>query len=247
MTVLRSLCLSISLSASVSLSLLILASFFLFLPCFSALRRSCDHFYGQVSLSFSSLLHCVFFFPPLLLLLLLLITSLALVLWHSTNFNIPHIDFLITPLPFATPPLSLSLSPLLCDSPLSLPSFCLSFYGGQLHARWGPLSQLLASWPWRKEDWGGNHFSWKKKESIVILILRNDARRRGRIQKKHTKIINRVSSIILVWFFFVEGGHNRPLWPISRIGEKPVINRTTDTLLIPMGTLKWWHRRWKCH
>lgn len=110
MTVLRSLCLSLSsLSASVSLSLLISASFFPFLPLFFLL---CD------TLAITSTARChylsppcfiVCFFFPLLHLLLLLVTSLAVVLRHSTNFNIPHIDFLTTPLPFAAP-LSLSLS-----------------------------------------------------------------------------------------------------------------------------------------
>lgn len=126
MTVLRSLCLSLSsLSASVSLSLLISASFFPFLPLFFLL---CD------GLAITSTARChylsppcfiVCFFFPLLHLLLLLVTSLAVVLRHSTNFNIPHIDFLTTPLPFAAP---LSLSLLFSATLLSHshPSACLS-------------------------------------------------------------------------------------------------------------------------
>lgn len=76
---------------------------------------------------------------------------------HVFSFSIPRfwlswthqplilpIDFLITPLPFSTPL-------------FSLPSACLSVGGPAARQMWPALSQLLASWSWRREEW-----RWKR-------------------------------------------------------------------------------------
>lgn len=53
----------------------------------------------------------------------------------------------------------LSLLSLFSPNGLSVLSICISIYSGQLCARCGPLSQLLASW--RRKEGDGNDLSWK--------------------------------------------------------------------------------------
>lgn len=81
------------------------------------------------------------------------IVTFSCFLFHSSFscvFSLTYlIDFLITSL------IAILFSP----TGLSVLSICMSIYSGQLCARCGPLSQLLASW--RRKEGDGNYLSWK--------------------------------------------------------------------------------------